>query len=202
MAYIGTMKQIVVLLVLSWAAPVWAGPLSLSTISDYINGLDTVEANFLQTNADGSQDPGRLSIKRPGRARFDYDDPSEVVVVIGAGSIAIFDEYTTDAPEQYPLRRTPLNLILGRDVDLVGSPMVVDHRASGDRTLVIAQDPDNPETGQIGLYFEENPVRLAEWILVNGAGEQTRVQLSNFVDRDRLPDRMFSIRREIAERSD
>ena len=174
------------------AAPARAAPVSLDTLSAYINGLASVQARFIQVNADGSRDRGTLSIKRPGRARFDYDAPNQTLVVVGGGSVAIFDKYSGGQPEEYPLRRTPLNLILGDRVSLGDAAMVVGHLESGDRTLVVAQDPEHPEYGQIGLYFEESPVRLAEWVITNEAGEQTRVVLGPFSERD-LGASLFSI---------
>lgn len=80
--------------------------------------------------------------------------------------------------------------------------MVVGHRQSGDRTLVIAQDPEHPEYGQIGLYFEASPVRLAEWVITNELGEQTRVVLGPFADRANLSASMFSVTQEKRRRSD
>lgn len=179
-----------------------AAPLSLGALSSYINGLKSVQARFVQVNPDGSQDKGLLSIKRPGRARFDYDEPNDTLVMAGGGKVAIFDRYSGDKPEEYPLKRTPLNLILGQNVNLAGANMVVGHRESGDRTLVIAQDPEHPEYGQIGLYFETAPVRLAEWIITNELGEQTRVVLGPFADRNNLSVSMFSVTQEKRRRGD
>lgn len=183
------------------ASPALAAPLSLSQVSAYLNSLGTVQARFVQVNPDGGRDNGLLSIKRPGRARFDYDEPNDTLVMAGGGQVAIFDTYSRDKPEQYPLRRTPLNLILGRNIQLQGSDMVVDHKASGDRTLVIAQDPKHPEYGQIGLYFEQSPVRLAEWIITNEFGDQTRVVIGPFAQRDNLSTLLFSIEHEKQSRA-
>lgn len=184
------------------AMPVWAEPLSLGQMSSYLSGLKSVQARFVQVNPDGSRDNGLLSIKRPGRARFDYEAPNDTLVMAGGGRVAIFDTYSGGQPEEYPLRRTPLNLILGRNVTLQGSEMVVGHKSSGERTLVIAQDPDHPEYGQIGLYFEAAPIRLAEWIITNELGEQTRVVLGPFADRANLPASLFNIVQEKNRRGD
>ncbi|WP_138469744.1 outer membrane lipoprotein carrier protein LolA [Poseidonocella sp. HB161398] len=182
------------------AAPALAAPLALSEISAYLNSLQSVQARFVQVNPDGSQDRGTLSLKRPGRARFDYDKPNETLVMVGGGQVAIFDKYSGAQPDEYPLAKTPLNLILGANVQLDGARMVVDHRVSGERTLVVAQDPAHPEYGQIGLYFEPSPVRLAEWIITNEAGEQTRTVLGAFSDRS-LGSSLFNVAGEKMKRA-
>ncbi len=160
-----------------------AAPVSLGALSNYLNTLQSVQCRFVQVNPDGSQDRGTLSIKRPGRARFDYDKPNETLVMVGGGQVAIFDKYSGARPDEYPLKRTPLNLILAQSVNLTNARMVVDHKESGDRTLVVAQDPANPEYGSIALYFEESPIRLAEWIITNEGGERIRVVLGAFAER-------------------
>ncbi|WP_172329710.1 outer membrane lipoprotein carrier protein LolA [Mangrovicoccus sp. HB161399] len=177
---------------LATAGRAMAAPVQIGALSSYLNSLQSVQCRFVQVNPDGSQDRGTLSIKRPGRARFDYDKPNETLVMVGGGQVAIFDKYSGAQPDEYPLKRTPLNLILGQSVNLANARMVVDHRESADRTLVVAQDPDHPEYGQIGLYFEESPVRLAEWIITNEAGERTRVVLGAFSERQ-LGSSLFNV---------
>lgn len=180
----------------------WAEPVALPRLSAYLDSLELVHTTFTQLNADGSVDTGRMYLKRPGRARFEYDRPNDSLVVIGGSAIAIFDGDDDADPLQYPLNQSPLGLILSKDVDLSGSSAVVDHRQSGDRTLVVAQDPKHPEYGQIGLYFEADPIRLAEWIIVNGAGEQIRIELAPFETEQSLSVFLFSVENEIRKRDD
>ncbi|MDG1497224.1 MAG: outer membrane lipoprotein carrier protein LolA [Amylibacter sp.] len=73
--------------------PSFAEKISLGNISDYINGLKMVEADFEQVNSDGSIDTGKLYIRRPGKMRLEYEAPNNALVIAGAGSVAIFDEY-------------------------------------------------------------------------------------------------------------
>ncbi|MGB0659582.1 MAG: outer membrane lipoprotein carrier protein LolA [Mangrovicoccus sp.] len=184
---------------LTAALPAQAKPLSLSQLAAYIDTLQSVQSRFVQVNADGSQSRGTLSLKRPGRARFDYDD-GELLVLASGGQVAIFDKYSGGHPAQYPLKRTPLNLILARKVSFDQPGLVVQHKESGERTLIVAQDPESPELGHIALYFEESPMRLAEWILTNESGEQTRVVLGPFSEKKSLGPSLFSIQNEINKR--
>ncbi len=118
-------------------------------LSAYLNGLQTAEADFTQINADGTISTGRLYIKRPGRVRFEYTPPDKTLVMAGGGQVAIFDGGSNNSqPEQYPLARTPLNLILERNVDLGRRSMVVGHDYDGTATVVTAQDPEHPEYGR------------------------------------------------------
>lgn len=89
-----------------------AEKLSLNEISKYLNALKSAKGAFTQINDDGTISTGTIYIRRPGRARFEYNPPDEALVVAGGGQLAIFDNKSNQPPEQYPLKRTPLNLIL------------------------------------------------------------------------------------------
>ncbi len=179
-------------LMLALAAPAWAEKIPLAQLSAYLNGLTTAEAAFTQVNADGSKSTGKLYLKRPGRMRFEYTDDKTLVLASG-GQVAIFDPKSNQIAEQYPLKRTPLNLILADRIDLGQARMVVGHEAEGANTAVVAQDPQNPEYGTIRLVFSANPVTLRRWVITDDAGAKTVVildQLKPGVDPGSL---MFSI---------
>ena len=184
------------------ATPLAAEELSLATLSTYLNGLRTAEADFTQINADGTISTGRLYIKRPGRMRFEYEAPDETLVMAGGGQVAVFDGGSNlSQPEQYPLSRTPLNIILERQVDLSRRDMVVGHGYDGTATIVTAQDPDNPDHGRLELKFTDDPVELRQWVVTDGAGNRTTVSLGPLRTGVELGARLFSIPQEIDARA-
>ncbi|WOI56350.1 outer membrane lipoprotein carrier protein LolA [Palleronia sp. LCG004] len=184
------------------AGPALAAPISLDALSRYLNGLSTAEADFTQIAPDGSISTGRIYIQRPGRVRFDYNPPEETLVMAGGGQVAVFDgKSNSRRPEQYPLAQTPLNIILERNVNLAQRNMVVGHRQEGAKTIVTAQDPQNPQYGQIELVFTANPTQLRQWVIVDGSGNRTTVVLGDLTTGGSFPSRYFSINSEIASRS-
>jgi outer membrane lipoprotein-sorting protein len=189
---LATMQKILFSLALL-ATPAAADPLPLATLSAYLNGLTEVEASFRQENADGSTSSGHLYIKRPGRMRLDYDPPERSVVLVSGGTVAIFDGKSNEPPEQYPLARTPLNLILAPQIDLAEARMVVGQTEVKGMTHVVAQDPKHPDYGTIELVFSANPVTLAGWIVTDDAGNQTIVKLEKLVQTASLLPSMFSV---------
>lgn len=181
LAYIRVMKPLRTLLaplvLILLAAPAWAEKIPLNTISGYLNSLTTAETDFTQVNADGSIATGKLFIKRPGRVRFEYGPPDKSLVLASGGQVAVFDAKSNQPPEQYPLKRTPLNLILAENVDLGRAKMVVAHQEDKNATNVVAQDPEHPEYGTIALVFTANPVALRQWVITDDLGQQTTVIL-------------------------
>lgn len=191
------MKQIAFALALTLGAlPAWAAEkLSLSEISAYLNQLKTVETSFTQVNDDGSLSTGKLWIQRPGKMRFEYDPPESALVVVTAGTVKIDDQKSNQPPEQYPLRKTPLSIILARRVDLGRANMVVGHGFDGTATVVTAQDPENPERGRIDLMFTDNPVELRKWVVHDDAGTRTTVILGALNTGQTLDRQLFTLRR-------
>lgn len=177
-----------------------AEKLPLGTLSEYLNALTTAEADFTQVNADGSVSTGRILIKRPGRVRFEYAPPDKSLVLASAGQVAIFDGKSNQAPEQYPLKRTPLNLILAENIDLGRAKMVVGHKADATSTSVVAQDPEHPEYGTIELKFTADPVELRQWIITDDLGQQTTVILGEMKKGGSYGTALFSITREMEKR--
>lgn len=165
------------LAVLVLALPAQAEKLPLAELSRYLNALTTAEAEFTQINADGTIATGTIRINRPGKVRFEYAPPDHSLVVSDGQQVAIFDPKSNQPPEQYPLRRTPLNLILAPKVDLGTAKMVVAHREDGPATRVTAQDPEHPEYGSIDMVFTANPTELRQWVITDDSGNQTTLIL-------------------------
>ncbi|WP_261385760.1 LolA family protein [Tateyamaria omphalii] len=168
-----------------------ADKLPLNTISSYLNDLRTVEGTFTQINDDGTADTGKIYIKRPGKMRFEYDAPNEGLVIASANAVYIVDSKSNQPPETYPLRRTPLSLILARNVNLSQANMVVGHDFDGTATIVTAQDPEHPEYGNIQMKFTGSPVQLRQWVVNDSGGGQTTVILAEVKTGGSISNRLF-----------
>lgn len=188
------------LFVLIFALPAAAEKITLAELSRYLNTLTTVEADFTQVNSDGSISTGKVFIKRPGRVRFEYAPPDRTLVMAGGGQVAIFDPKSNQPPEQYPLKRTPLNLMLADRIDLAKARMVVGHEGDDKTTAVIAQDPENPEYGTIRMVFTGSPTELRQWVITDDAGNQTTVILGDLKKGGALGAGLFNITAEAERR--
>jgi len=178
-----------------------AQQLSLSQISAYLNQLQTAQGGFTQINADGTLSTGQIFIKRPGRIRFEYNAPSESMVLASGGQLAIFDARSNTGPDRYPLNQTPLSIILQPNVDLGRESMVTNVATDGTTTTVTAQDPDNPNYGSIQVVFTANPIELRQWIVTDDLGTETTVILNDLISGGVIRDILFNIQAEMRNRS-
>jgi len=196
------MKNILLvpLTVLAMSVPAFAEKIPLNTLAQYISAIQSAQSPFTQINDDGSITTGTIYIKRPGRARFEYDPPNKSLVIAGGSTVAIFDPKSNVPPEQFPLSRTPLNLILAERIDFNRSKMIVGHKEDGNATVVTAQDPEHPEYGNIQLKFTGSPTQLRQWVITNDAGQQTTVILGDLKKVNSLRTSLFSIPTEMNKR--
>ena len=199
------MKKRITTFLLTFALSVYAiaaaaQQLTLPQISDYLNQLQTAQGGFTQINSDGTIATGQIYIKRPGRIRFEYNPPEESLVVASGGQLTIFDPRSNAGPDRYPLNQTPLNIILQRNVDLTAARMVTGAVSDGTTTTITAQDPNNPQYGNIQMVFTANPIELRQWIITDDMGNQTTLILDELQSGGQIGDIMFNINAEMRRR--
>ncbi|MEL6792445.1 MAG: outer membrane lipoprotein carrier protein LolA [Pseudomonadota bacterium] len=150
----------------------------LARISAYLNGISTLAGDFVQIDPDGILSEGRFMISRPGRIRFEYNDPNPALVIADGFWVGVIDK-RYDAIDRYPLSETPLNLILKDDVNLGREGAVRSIEQADGQMRVLAIDPDYPDRGSITLVFGANPLELRQWIIDDSQGGVTTVALSD-----------------------
>ena len=183
-----------VLIIISCSShPSLAEKISLNKISDYINGLTSLQADFEQVNSDGSIDTGKLYIRRPGRMRLEYTAPNNALVIAGAGSVAIFDDKSKNGPTLFPLKKTPLNLLLKKNVDLHKNEMITEHTANNENTFIVATDPKRKSQGSIIMVFSNSPVSLQGWTITNQSNQKTKIILDKLDKKTKIPLYLFNI---------
>jgi outer membrane lipoprotein-sorting protein len=179
----------------------FADKLSLGALSEYLNKMTTAQSSFQQINADGTRDSGDIYILRPGRIRFEYDPPNSALVLAISNTVSVFDPQGDGLPQNYPLDKTPLGLVLAKRVDLENSRMVVGHHYDGTATILSVQDPDHPERGRMDFYFTGPEVDLRQWTLFNDSGERTVFVLDDLQLGGKLPSSLFNVSLEIMQRT-
>ena len=183
-----------ILIIISCSShPSLAERISLNKISDYINGLTTLQADFEQINSDGSIDTGKLYIRRPGRMRLEYTAPNNALVIAGAGSVAIFDDKSKNGPTLFPLKKTPLNLLLKKNVDLNKNEMITKHTENDENTFIVAKDPNRKSQGSIKIVFSNSPVSLQGWTITNQSNQKTKIILDKLDKKTKIPLYLFNI---------
>lgn len=186
-------------LAFAMAFPALAEKIPLNEISRYLNALKTAQADFTQVNGDGTISTGTVLIHRPNRVRFEYKGDKSLVLA-SSGQVSVYDGKSRSGPQQYPLSKTPLSLILAQNVNLGQAKMVTGYTEKKNATVVTAQDPQHPEYGNIQMVFTANPTQLRQWVVTDQAGKRTTVILGDLKTGVSFKPSTFAIESEIARR--
>lgn len=148
----------------------------IGKLEAYLNSIKTLEARFTQANSDGALADGKIFLSRPGKMRLEYDPPNKNLLVADGAFVHVWDD-AAQATSSVPLGSSLADIILRKDVKLSGDLVVtavVQHPALVELTL---RQRENPDLGSITLEFEDRPLQLRNWRVMDAQGLETRVAL-------------------------
>lgn len=174
------------------AQPVLDRAAAIAGINAYLNSITTLRAHFIQIAPNGSAARGVLSMSRPGRLLFEYDDPSPIRVIADGTTVALEDR-ALETIDRAPLRSTPLWWLLKADIDIASDTDIVDMTSEHGFLSVIVRDPDGEMEGDIEFIFEGPEYELREWFVTDALGEVTRLSLLDTESGIDLNPRLFVI---------
>lgn len=161
------------------AMPVLAADQNLKdrqAVEAYLQNLDTARARFVMTTHDGGQSVGTFYLDRPGKMRFEYDPPVEDFVVADGVLIYFYDAELGEQTHA-PIGHTLADFFLREDIDLNDDVVVQSIKRAGDLLLIELVQESDPTAGSITLGFEENPMALKKWRVIDAQGLITEVEL-------------------------
>jgi outer membrane lipoprotein-sorting protein len=152
-------------------------------------------ANFTQTDRKGQALSGVLTIKRPGKIRFEYQKSAKMLVVSNGKSLYLID-YEVNQVQRWPIGNSPLGALLdpNRDVKKYGKLIP---SGSDNVVTVEVKDSKHPEYGVITLIFVRNAgapggLQLTSWVALDAQNGRTTVRLSNQRYGAAVPDSAFN----------
>ena len=154
----------------------------LDAVVSALRAISTMRADFTQTDRQGNVMSGVMTLKRPGKIRFDYGKDSDFLVISNGKSLFVVD-YEVAQVERWPIGNSPLCALFDpqRDVKRYGKLVPTGNK---DVISVEVRDPKKPEFGMINLIFVRKAAapggwQLAQWVALDAQNHRTRVQLSN-----------------------
>jgi outer membrane lipoprotein-sorting protein len=151
----------------------------LARLKAHLGAIQTMTANFTQTDAKGRVETGTLQMKRPGRVRFQYGRGD--VLLVADGKRLTFLDYQVGQKSSWPLSKTPLGALLSGSPDFNGKAEIL---PSNDSRVVVARAKNASQYGQITLAFlrsgsSPGGLQMYGWTAVDPQGHRTTVKLSD-----------------------
>lgn len=169
----------------------------LDKVVGALRSITTMQADFTQTDRQGNTLRGVMTLKRPGKIRFDYGKNADFLVISNGKSLYVID-YEVSQVERWPIGNSPLGALFDpeKDVKRFGKLVPTNNR---DVLSVEVRDPKKPEFGMITLIFVRNPsapggLQLTHWVALDAQNNRTRVQLSNQRYGVSVPESTFTFR--------
>ena len=153
----------------------------LAQVSRHLKAMQSLRANFTQTDRSGQTLTGTLTLKQPGKIRFEYQKDAQLLIVSDGRALTMID-YQVKQVQRWPIRNSPLGALLDPSRDLTRYGKVV---PTGDPNVVSVEvrDPKRPEYGVITLIFTRSGsapggLSLVGWVALDSQNKRTTIRLS------------------------
>ena len=155
---------------------------TLSSVQSHLKATSSMTADFVQTDRNGQRLSGKLTLKRPGKIRFQYQKDVPLLIV-GDGSRLTMIDYQVKQVQSWPVKNSPLGALLDPERDLSKYAKVIP-TGSDEVLSVEVKDPKRPEYGTITMVFIRDGsapagLRLRGWVALDSQNNRTRIDLSN-----------------------
>ena len=145
-----------------------------------LRAIDTLHADFIQTDANGGRLTGTLTMKRPGRIRFQYQAGVPLLIVADGTSLTMID-YEVRQVQRWPIRNSPLGALLDPNKDVARFARL-NSTGRGDLISMAVRDPGHPEYGTLTLLMVRKAsapggLELDSWVSTDAQSHRTMVRL-------------------------
>lgn len=157
-------------------------PATLGVVQAHLQAVNSLTANFTQTDRMGKVVTGTLTLKKPGKIRFEYEK-SVPILIVGDGKALWFLDYSVGQKQRWPIGNSPLGVLLDPTRDMSRFAKIVPG-GDADFISVEANDPKHPEYGRTTLIFKRDAaapggLMLQGWVALDAQNNRTTIRLTN-----------------------
>lgn len=160
-------------------------------IADHFSSVKTMLGEFVQFGPRGEQTGGKFYIERPGRLRFNFEDPSPLRVIADGRNVVI-GNVKLKTWDIYPLSKTPLTLLLADKIDL-SDETVRSVKEEPDLTTIILGNKTIFGDSTITMMFDSKTYDLRQWTITDAQNKDTSVMVYNVQNGVNLDEKVFTI---------
>jgi outer membrane lipoprotein-sorting protein len=156
-------------------------------VNRYLSSVQSLQGKFVQVGGDGRRTTGDFYLAKPGRVRFEYDDPSPIELVADGTSVVVRDRNLA-TQDVYPLSQTPLRFLLADRVDLTRDTNVIAAYADDMFVTVVLEERNTlVGTSRLMIMFDAKNMQLKQWTVTDPQGYDTTVAVYD-LDPSKRPD--------------
>jgi outer membrane lipoprotein-sorting protein len=149
----------------------------IDKVNNYLSSVQTLEGKFVQIGPDGGRTTGDFYLAKPGKVRFEYDDPSPIELIADGQSVVVRDRRLA-TQDVYPLSQTPLRFLLADKVDLMKDTSLVAVYADDVFVTVVVEEKNTlVGTSRLMIMFDAKNMQLKQWTVTDPQGYDTTVAI-------------------------
>jgi len=167
----------------------------LDSVREYLKNLKHVTAEFVQIDQKGNEQKGKFFLSRPGKMRWEYNAPNEILVVMDGDKIYYYDK-ELDQGSNYMNKKGLTSLFAEEDIFLSKEIKIEEFRENDDSLKVVFTLKDQPT--KLSVIFDKNPLKILGFIVEEESGNKIAIELTNLETHFSMDQKIFQYTQNLA----
>ena len=164
----------------------------LNQLENYLNQLNNISSQFIQSSTSGSEETGEILISKPGKLRIEYKKSKELLIVADGKWLHYFDTELNEI-QSVIIEKSPAWILLKKNIDLKNDFNISKlEKKSGKITLTLV-DKNIENIEKIELIFSSNPIKLKKWVVTDTQEIETTIALLNIIKKKNFKPKTFEL---------
>ena len=164
----------------------------LNQLENYLNQLDNISSQFIQSSTSGSEETGEILISKPGKLRIEYKKSKELLIVADGKWLHYFDTELNEI-QSVIIEKSPAWILLKKNLDLKNDFNISKlEKKSGKITLTLV-DKNIENIEKVELVFSSNPIKLKKWVVTDTQEIETTIALLNIIKKKKFKPKTFEL---------
>ena len=164
----------------------------LNQLENYLNQLDNISSQFIQSSTSGSEETGKILISKPGKLRIEYKKSKELLIVADGKWLHYFDIELNEI-QSVIIEKSPAWILLKKNINLKNDFNISKlEKKSGKITLTLV-DKNIENIEKVELIFSSNPIKLKKWVVTDSQEIETTIALLNIITKKKFRPKTFEL---------
>jgi len=164
----------------------------LDQLENYLNQLNNISSQFIQSSTNGSEETGKILISKPGKLRIEYKKSKELLIVADGKWLHYFDIELNEI-QSVIIEKSPAWILLKKNLDLKNDFNISKlEKKSGKITLTLV-DKNIENIEKVELIFSSNPIKLKKWVVTDSQEIETTIALLNIITKKKFRPKTFEL---------
>ena len=164
----------------------------LDQLENYLNQLNNISSQFIQSSTNGSEETGKILISKPGKLRIEYKKSKELLIVADGKWLHYFDIELNEI-QSVIIEKSPAWILLKKNINLKNDFNISKlEKKSGKITLTLV-DKNIENIEKVELIFSSNPIKLKKWVVTDSQEIETTIALLNIITKKKFRPKTFDL---------